>query len=1037
LAPKFLLEGESVITDPKGEAHYAIDFGTVTVGSRFTPEVFVANQGNANLSVKAENVDAIPAPFSLASGAFDLRPGTRRPIEFTIAPQEEGNFDVVVSFTTNEKNAQKNIRLLGKATRSQLVCTPTRLDLGHVVVGESRSGTFTCTNHLDIPTTITLGNMIGAHSSYFRAEFQSLGDGTTAELPSGGSVDVEVTFHADNITGPASVNLPLMDPSNQQVENIVIEVHAVDYALQVLYENEAGERVPLTNCFRFPDTDIEMEEIGNLWVRNVSRNPVSITNIGLDPESDHFGYLEPVIDEPLTVAPDGEQEIELSIAFTPKSATNHKTNLVIHGSGTRAAPLNGLRACLEGEGGGARISCVPDRIDFGPVALGMSVTRSYKCTNSAIERPDVPAQVLYVNGVTTTDPARFEASVRGEIDNQGYYPGDEFIVDVTYTPQTESFDVADVIIDNTSSANSRHETPVSGTGRDLPPCVFDIGPGSLRFGPVAPGGQRTLTAYVINQSETHECLINDLRLSDDSHPAFSVEPIEWATIPPKPVDDGDPDNMTNDHRFPIEVTFAPTELGSFTGEVVFYISDPADPVQTIPVSGLGQKPCLDIDPQEVDFGAAPPDCAGREVFISVTNSCAQTITIEDVVFDYDNFPQFVRYSMPKLPREVKPGDRMEFSTYFRPDGTGLFQGHVEIVATQEEDGGPVEVVYPVRMMGEGKHDAIQTDSYTQKDRPKVDVLWVIDNSGSMGWAQTLLSTQIPTFMSFAIEQNVDFHIGVTTTGVAYATSSGCPGGFNGNEDGRLFPHPSLGRPRILKSTMPRDQLLDTFAQNVMVGTCHASEAVYEAARRALSDPWINTPEADGGNQGFLRRDASLSIIGLTDENDVDSRWEGDASADKSVTRYVDFFRSLKPSRMKDSVKVHMISGGMTSCSGAMACPRCVEGTELTNGVWIEICKPVGDPSWDDAFLEMSEGAFGFDTAFGLRGQPADVNGDGVIDQHDLEVRVGGRIREATTHTGARVWHYNPESNSINFSPLYVPGSNQVIEVTYRVACVQY
>src|SRR5690606_17212148 len=227
LAPKFLLEGESVITDPKGEAHYAIDFGTVTVGSRFTPEVFVANQGNANLSVKAENVDAIPAPFSLASGAFDLRPGTRRPIEFTIAPQEEGNFDVVVSFTTNEKNAQKNIRLLGKATRSQLVCTPTRLDLGHVVVGESRSGTFTCTNHLDIPTTIPLGNMIAAHSSYFRAEFQSLGDGTTAELPSGGSVDVEVTFHADNITGPASVNLPLMDPSNQQVENIVIEVHAV------------------------------------------------------------------------------------------------------------------------------------------------------------------------------------------------------------------------------------------------------------------------------------------------------------------------------------------------------------------------------------------------------------------------------------------------------------------------------------------------------------------------------------------------------------------------------------------------------------------------------------------------------------------------------------------------------------------------------------------------------------------------------------------------------------------------------------------
>jgi hypothetical protein len=679
---------------------------------------------------------------------------------------------------------------------------------------------------------------------------------------------------------------------------------------------------------------------------------------------------------------------------------------------------------------------LPESINFGPVAIGMSITRSYKCTNSAIVRPDVQPQVLYVTDVSTTDPTRFTAEIRGGINHQGYYPGDEFTVDVTYTPQTESFDLAKVIIQNNSTATPSHETDVSGSGRDLPPCVFDLSPENLRFGVVAPGGQRTLTAYVVNQSETHECIVSNLRLGDDTHPAFSMEPVESAIIPPKPAN-ADPDEMTSDHRFPIHVTFAPTEIGAYSGSVEFYISDPANPVQSISLSGLGQKPCLDIDPQEVDFGAAPPDCAGREVFISVANTCASPLTIESVSIDNDAFPQFIRRTVPKLPRELKPGDRMEFSAYFRPDGTGEFKGHVEILVTQEENGNLVDSFYPVPMRGEGKHDAIQTDSYTQKDRPKVDVLWVIDNSGSMGWAQNLLATQIPTFMSFAIEQNVDFHIGVTTTGVAYRTGSGCPGGFNGNEDGRLFPHPSLGRPRILKSTMPRDQLMSVFAQNVMVGTCHGSEAVYEAARRALSDPWINTPEADGGNQGFLRRDASLSIIGLTDENDVDSLWEGNASADKSVTRYVDFFRSLKPSRMKDSIKVHMISGGMTSCSGAMACPRCVEGTQLTNGIWVEICKPIGDPSWDDAFLQMSEGAFGFDTAFGLRGQPADVTNDGIVDHNDIEVRVAGRIREAITHTGARVWHYNPESNSVNFSPLYVPGANQVIEVTYKVACIQY
>lgn len=32
LAPKFVLEGEGVGADPRGEAHYAIDFGTLTIG---------------------------------------------------------------------------------------------------------------------------------------------------------------------------------------------------------------------------------------------------------------------------------------------------------------------------------------------------------------------------------------------------------------------------------------------------------------------------------------------------------------------------------------------------------------------------------------------------------------------------------------------------------------------------------------------------------------------------------------------------------------------------------------------------------------------------------------------------------------------------------------------------------------------------------------------------------------------------------------------------------------------------------------------
>src|SRR5690606_994902 len=185
---------------------------------------------------------------------------------------------------------------------------------------------------------------------------------------------------------------------------------------------------------------------------------------------------------------------------------------------------------------------------------------------------------------------------------------------------------------------------------------------------------------------------------------------------------------------------------------------------------------------------------------------------------------------------------------------------------------------------------------------------------------------------FAIEQNVDFHLGVTTTGLT--PSGSCPGGFNGGENGRLFPSVSEGRPRLLKPTMPKDELMNYFAQNVLVGTCHGTEPLLEAAKRALSDPWINTPLEQDGNMGFLRRSAALSIIGLTDEDDSDSP--------DPVADYVEFFRKLKPTHARDTVKIHMISGGETSCSSdmgqALACPRVPGASQVIEVTYEVACQ---------------------------------------------------------------------------------------------------
>ena len=68
-------------------------------------------------------------------------------------------------------------------------------------------------------------------------------------------------------------------------------------------------------------------------------------------------------------------------------------------------------------------------------------------------------------------------------------------------------------------------------------------------------------------------------------------------------------------------------------------------------------------------------------------------------------------------------------------------------------------------------------SQTAGERKKLDIIWVIDNSGSMAEEQASLGSNFSSFINDFIDENVDFKMGVTTTdtrtnggGYAYSTS---------------------------------------------------------------------------------------------------------------------------------------------------------------------------------------------------------------------------------------------------------------------------
>jgi hypothetical protein len=170
----------------------------------------------------------------------------------------------------------------------------------------------------------------------------------------------------------------------------------------------------------------------------------------------------------------------------------------------------------------------------------------------------------------------------------------------------------------------------------------------------------------------------------------------------------------------------------------------------------------------------------------------------------------------------------------------------------------------------------RTDVFLQDPAQQVDILIVVDNSASMLPYQERLALHFDDFIRFFREASTDYHIGVTST----TTGTPLPPGTYGcqvpewgmPEDG------ALAGPLIIANGTPNAE--ERFAQLVQVGTCGAgAEMGMESSRLALEERM-----ADGTNGGFLRPDAALSIVYVSDEQD---------SSPRAVSEYMRAFQDTK------------------------------------------------------------------------------------------------------------------------------------------------
>lgn len=227
------------------------------------------------------------------------------------------------------------------------------------------------------------------------------------------------------------------------------------------------------------------------------------------------------------------------------------------------------------------------------------------------------------------------------------------------------------------------------------------------------------------------------------------------------------------------------------------------------------------------------------------------------------------------------------------------------------------------------------DAFDQVAVNKVDVLWVVDSSGSMTQEQDNVARNFGKFFDFLAKAKTDYHIAVTTTDVVTV-------------QGRL-----QGNPAVIDPSTPNP--IEAFAANVRVGTAgSANEAGLDAARRTF----------ELKPAGFLRDDAHLFLIFVSDEED-----NSQPGTPKFFYRY---FESLKgkgnESRVSAGAIIGDVPGGCASPADgyfANAGTRYKEVVDIVGGSVGSIC----DPQFDATLVQMGIDAVGLKRKFQLSKLP--------------------------------------------------------------------
>jgi len=598
----------------------SLSFGSVQVGDNTDLSETLTNTGGSAVTISQANITG--TGFSVIGLALPATLNPTQTVTFTVrfAPTSAGSASGTLAIVSDGSNSPLNIPLSGTGlTPGSLTATPSSVNFGNVVIGNSPSVSVKLSNTGGTSVTISSATVSGTGFSF---------NGLTLPmtLNAGQNTTFNVVFSptsAGNSSGTVIVNSDAINPA------LDVQLSGKGVTLGQLSPN------PATLAFGSVATGSSSTLSETLTNTGGSSLTISAANVS------GTGYTMTGLTLPLTL--NAGQSTTFNVRFAPATVGDFPGSISITSNGSNP----NLNIDLSGTGvtPGA-LSSNPASLSFGNVQTGKNSSLSETLTNTGgatvtISQANVTGTGFSISGLTL--PAKLNA-------NQ------TVTFTVTFAP-TASGAASGTLAIVSDASNSPLNIALSGTG--VTPGTLSPNPASLAFGSVQIGNSSNLSETLKNTGGS-DVTITQANVTGTGYS------ISGLTLPV---------TLTSNQSVTFTATFAPTGSGASNG-TLSVVSNATNSPLNIALTGTGiTQGQLSPNPTTLAFGSVQTGSSAN-LNETLTNTGGTAVTISQANVTGSGFS----ISGLTLPTTLNANQSVTFTATFAPTGAGAASGTLAVVS---------------------------------------------------------------------------------------------------------------------------------------------------------------------------------------------------------------------------------------------------------------------------------------------------------------------------------------------------------------------